>query len=463
MRSNTPRHAPSILARHLDRAGGRYALYPPPRAFRPDFDDTRFIEAVRLSNGDPIPRPLSLHFEIPPAYKSCFCLECGSGLPRDRVRSASYVQRLVREITLVGGLFDRDRDVVQVSLAPGTTRLLDTAQIEELLDSLSRHFHVPAGGGRDFALTVEPGTRREELRELNLLGFNRIGFGIGLGGGGNRTGRGPSDVDAHDTVAELVCACRDAGFSNVRVDLPYGAANQDQEAFLAILDSVLRAAPDRIGLRDCAHVSETSPMYRDRPSDATARATMLLAAVEAVAAEGYLHVGMDVFARAHDSLVLAQRRGQLHRDALGFGIHGETDLVGFGVGAISQIGGCHAQATLHLRDWEALIDAGRRAVAHGSVLSAEDEVRWDVIRQVLCAGRVCVAAIEERHRIRFEDYFKRELRRMEPLFQDGLMAWEQGDIVLDRLGRLAARVIAGGFDGYPQDTSVVPMPIRAQG
>lgn len=461
MRSNTPRHASSILARHLDRAGGRYALYPPPRAFRPDFDDTRFVEAVRLSNGDPIPRPLSLHFEVPAAYKSCFCLECGLGLARDRLRSASYVQRLVREISLVGGLFDRDRDVVQVSLAPGTTRLLDTSQIEELLDSLSRHFHVPAGGGRDFALTIDPGTRREELRELNLLGFNRIGFGIG--GHGDYDNRSRPDIDTGNKVASLVCECRDAGFSNVRIDLPYGAANQDQGTFLAILDGVMRAAPDRIGLRDCAHVSETSPLYRDRPSDATSRATMLLAAAEALAAEGYLHVGMDVFARSHDSLVLAQRRGQLHRDALGFGIHGETDLVGFGVGAISQIGGCHAQATLRLRDWEALIDTGRRAVAHGSVLSDEDEVRWDVIRQVLCAGRVSVAAIEDRHRIKFAVYFKRELRRMEPLFQDGLMAWEQGDIVLDRLGRLAARVIAGGFDGYPQAPSVVPMPIRAQG
>jgi len=457
MPSSCPTDDLSILARHLDRTGGRYALYPPPRAFRSDFGDADFVAAVRLSNGDPIPRPLSLHFEVPAAYKSCFCCECGSGFARDTIRATAYLQRLVREIGLVGSLFDRDRDVVQVSLAPGTTRLLDPAQVEELLDSLSRHFHVPGGGGRDFALTIEASENwLDELRALNRLGFNRVGFGLG-----HHAGR---DVPAPAAeIEQRVGECRDAGFSSVRVDLPYGAAHQDQAGFLATLQQVLRATPDRIGLRDCAHVSETSPLHPNRPGHADIRAGMLLAAADILAGHGYLHVGMDVFAREGDALVLAQRHGRLHRNALGYSTHGETDLVGFGVGAINQIGGCHAQSNLRLRGWEAAIDSGRRAIDQGLILSADDEVRWEVIRQVLCDGRICVGAVEDRHHIDFTSYFARELQELRPLFEDGLMAWDDGNIVLGRLGQLVARVITGGFDGYFHDNTQALVPLRAQG
>ena len=163
-------------------------------------------------------------------------------------------------------------------------------------------------------------------------------------------------------------------------------------------------------------------------------------------AAGYLHVGVDLFARPNDPLVVAQRHQRLHRDALGFGAHGATHLVGFGVGAISQLGGCHAQNPLDLATWEARIDQGKRAVQRGIDLCPDDDVRAELLQRILCYGRIDTRQLEHHHHIRFREYFADDLLRLAPLFEAGSLRWDADAIVLDRCARLASRSIASQFD-----------------
>lgn len=429
------------LAMLLDRSAGRFALYPPPREFR-RFSDAEFVEAVRISNGDPIPARLSLHFDVPAMYRSRFCGEAHARDIADPTRTSAYVERLIREIGLIGDLFDRDRDVVQVSLAPGMARWFQPGQIADLLDSLGRHFHFPPRHATDFAMTLEPGhAQPEALAAWASTGFNRIGYGVGSRPGGLASGAAVIATELQDVVER----CRQASFTSVRLELPYGLPGQESAAFVALVETAIRACPDRIGLRDCAQPGEDALPMSNLP-DPMQRARILLAAADTLEAAGFVHVGLDVFAHANDPLVLAQRRRQLHRDALGYGTHGETDLVGFGVGAISQIGGCHARNRLQLADWEATIDRGARGIHLGLPLGEDDRIRADLLQDLLCQGRIEVSALEDRHRIEFPVYFAGALDALAPLFDAGLLARQGGAIVLGRLARLAARAIATAFD-----------------
>jgi oxygen-independent coproporphyrinogen-3 oxidase len=448
----------AALASLLERSAGRFALYPPPREFR-RFSDAEFVDAVRLSNGDPIPARLSLHFDAPAAYRARFCGEPAPRGADDGARASAYLERLVREIGLVGALFDRDRDVVQVSLAPGMARWFEPGQVAELIDSLGRHFHIPPRHATDVAMTIEPGhADGRTLAAWAEAGFNRIGYGVGSRPGGLAAAGAGLGAELQAVVEHS----RDAGFSNVRLELPYGVPGQQIAAFVAMVEAAVRACPDRIGLRDCAQPGEQSTPGPRHP-EASQRARMLLAAADALEAAGYLHVGLDVFAHATDALVHAQRHGHLHRDAMGYGPHGDTDLVGFGVGAISQIGGCHARNHLQLRDWEAAIDRGAHAVHQGVQLDDDDRVRADVLQGLLCQGRVDVPDLEERHRIDFPVYFAEALGALAPLFDDGLLAWRDDGIVLSRIARLAARAVAAAFDSPPASAYASTIPMRAPG
>ena len=427
------------LRRNLRLGGGWYALYPPPRAFQA-FGDDRFIAAIRESNGDPIPPQLALHFDIPAAYRSSFCHPDSRPRGADGSRAEAYRDRLVREVGLVGSLFDRDRDVVQVSLAPGMTRWMSVAQVAELLASLRRHFHADRAADIDLAMTLDPDDLASApLRDWAALGFNRVGINIAA-----LAGAGAAPSRQREDVARLVAQAREAGFANLRVEVPYGLAGQTDAAFDALVAAVAAARPERVGLRHCP--SQDAPDAGATPAGHDAHARMLLASADALERAGYLHVGVDLFAQADDPLVRAQRQGRIHRDALGFGAHAATHLVGFGVGAISQLGGCHAQNPLDQPSWEARIDRGHRACNRGVELSEDDHLRAAVLQDILCYGRIGVAQLEAHHRIPFRAYFGDALARLQPLFEDGSLCWDGDAILLDRIARLAAQAIASQFD-----------------
>ena len=179
---NTPSTVPhtQAVARHIDDVAGRYACYPGIAQFRSDFGDAGFIEALRISNGDPIPARLSLHIGAPERFGMYPVGPAHGESARAPLRTPAYFNRLVRQIAAIGALCDRDRDVVQLALSPGAIDLFDTDSIAEIVDSLSRNFHFSAKPDRDFSVTLSANALpRTDLRTLVDAGCNRAGFAVG--------------------------------------------------------------------------------------------------------------------------------------------------------------------------------------------------------------------------------------------------------------------------------------------
>ena len=430
---------PEQLSLIIDIPADRYACYPSSAQFVNDFGADQYLAAISSSNGDPIPRRLSLHFSAPDNCKPVYCSDSPPPECRDERQAGAYLNRLIREISLTGELFDRDRDVVQISLDPGLVNLLSPDQLSDLFDSSARHFHVLPIGCHDVAATIDAmHCGSHDLRAYQDLGINRISFAI------QSHYKGASG-------AKLVDECRSAGIANVRVDVIYGFQYEHPEWVISTLRDILDAKPSRVGLRDCAHLPDTFrvPSVSSRTkADALTRAKILLSGDNLLREAGYLHLGMDVYVLPDDPLAEAQQGGHLYRDALGFGPHGETDLIGFGVGAISQIGTAYAQSATHLRRWEATIDAGQRTVRRGRVLDDDDVARAALMQAILCEGVVRLRNFEDRHMLDFAIYFENELAQLEQHAERGLVRLSSEEIRVTPLGRLTSRVIAACFDRY---------------
>ncbi len=130
---------PELLRRH-DRPGPRYTSYPTAPQFKPDFRESALREVAAVTNGDPIPRPLSVYVHVPFCTSPCFYCGCNRIITRDKARGETYLTRLYREIGLMASLFDRDRDIVQLHFGGGTPNFLSANQIAESVDVLRRHF-----------------------------------------------------------------------------------------------------------------------------------------------------------------------------------------------------------------------------------------------------------------------------------------------------------------------------------
>nr|MBP6798702.1 coproporphyrinogen III oxidase [Luteimonas sp.] len=171
-------------------------------------------------------------------------------------------------------------------------------------------------------------------------------------------------------------------------------------------------------------------------------------AVERLSAAGYEYIGMDHFALPDDELARAQREGGLHRNFMGYTTHAQTDLVGFGVSAISHVGDSFTQNHRDLPSWEAAVDEGRLPIWRGLMLGDDDVLRADVIQQLMCQGEVDVRRVEKAYGISFGEYFQDALAALRPLQDDGLVQCPPGTIRATPRGRALLRVIAMCFDRY---------------
>src|SRR3546814_8283501 len=130
-----------LLARY-DRPGPRYTSYPTAPQFADGFGEEQLRAAVLASNGDPIPRRLSLYVHVPFCLSPCFYCGCNRIITRDKSRAGTYLARLYREIGLMAELFDRDREVIQVHLGGGTPNFLAGGQLQELMETLRSEEHT---------------------------------------------------------------------------------------------------------------------------------------------------------------------------------------------------------------------------------------------------------------------------------------------------------------------------------
>ena len=122
-----------------------------------------------------------------------------------------------------------------------------------------------------------------------------------------------------------------------------------------------------------------------------------------------------------DPLVAARNNGTLHRNFQGYTTHSETDLVGFGVSAISHVGHTFTQNFRDLSSYEDAIRSDRLPTFRGYVQSNDDIIRGAVIEECLCNETISKDTIEQQFGIVFDDYFKPELARLIQLECDGLI------------------------------------------
>src|SRR4029079_10551713 len=108
---------------------------------------------------------------------------------------------------------------------------------------------------------------------------------------------------------------------------------------------------------------------------------------------GYVHIGMDHFAKPNDELAVALRQGRLVRDFQGYACGGDADLVGLGVSAIGKLGPAYVQNQKTLDAYYGALDRGELPVRRGIQLSADDLARRAVIQALACRFEVSREAI----------------------------------------------------------------------
>ncbi len=439
------------LLRRYDRPGPRYTSYPTAPQFDASFGDAELRDAIAESNGDPIPRRLSLYVHVPFCLSPCFYCGCNRVITRDKNRSEPYLSHLQREIVAIAPLFDRDRAVVQLHFGGGTPNFLAPEQLRWMVDTLHREFAFSDASDRDISIELDPRTvSPADIGELARAGFNRASLGVQ--DFDPEVQQAVNRVQGIEQTRAVIDACRHYGFRSVNVDLIYGLPKQTLAGFARTLETVVAMRPDRLAVYSYAHLPDMFKAQRQLDAEALPSAEIKLAllrlVIERLTEAGYVYIGMDHFALPDDELALAQQCGSLHRNFMGYTTHADSDLIGLGVSAISHIGNSFSQNPRDLPGWQHAVEAGRLPVFRGMRLSDDDRLRADLIQQLMCQAEIQILALERRYGIDFETYFADDLQRLRPLQDDGLVFKARERILVTARGRLLLRNIAMCFDRY---------------
>ena len=198
--------------------------------------------------------PLELYIHIPFCVKKCDYCDFLSG-PAGKERQQEYFRALMREINAVPEF--PEREITTVFIGGGTPSVPDPVLIGAVLDQIRNKFFMAP----DAEITIEanPGTLyKEKLQEYLAHGVNRLSLGL----------QSPQDrelkilgrIHTWKEFLESFSMAREAGFSNINIDLMSAIPEQTYEDWEKNLRTVAELSPEHISAYSLI-VEEGTPFW----------------------------------------------------------------------------------------------------------------------------------------------------------------------------------------------------------
>ena len=442
------------LIERYDLSGPRYTSYPTAPHFHEQFSVADLHSAIDRSNA--AGRPLSLYFHIPFCITVCYYCACNKIITANRSRAMPYLERLIEEIAMQGKFFDRSRPVHQLHWGGGTPTYISNDEKRLLMAATREHFNILDDDSGEYSVEIHPGeTEVSAISCLRELGFNRLSMGVQ--DFDPVVQKAVNRFNSAKEVRELVDAAKKEGFQSINMDLIYGLPHQSWSTFSYTLDSIIDLNPERLSVFNYAHMPHLFKVQKQLDESTLPSPEEKLLIMERMTEKlldaGYVYIGMDHFAKPEDELVVAQREGLLQRNFQGYSTHGGCDLLAFGVSSISAIDNIFCQNHKQIDDYQDAVAAGQLPLARGFELSSDDQLRQEVIKQLICHFELNFADIEAQFPISFKAYFAEELEQLKSMAEDGLVDIDETTIRVGLAGRLLIRRICMIFDAYMKKTS----------
>ncbi|MEJ7578848.1 MAG: radical SAM family heme chaperone HemW [Pyrinomonadaceae bacterium] len=184
---------------------------------------------------------VGIYIHIPFCRSRCSYCDFATGA-YDAELCERYVSAVAKEISS----FDAgDDEVDTIYFGGGTPSLLTPAQVETILDSVHKRFHVAAQ--TETTMEMNPGTvTPQTLRAYRSLGINRASFGAQTFDDEHlrRLGRTHTAADTRRTFDDL----RAGDYENISFDLIAALPGQTLDAWSSNLDRALRLRPEHLSL-----------------------------------------------------------------------------------------------------------------------------------------------------------------------------------------------------------------------
>jgi oxygen-independent coproporphyrinogen-3 oxidase len=430
----------------FSKAGPRYTSYPTAVEFESsDEVKNEYLKELRESE-----KPLSLYFHLPFCRSACYFCGCNVVYTSKESKRERYIGYLEKELKLLSENMETSREVIQMHFGGGTPTFFSANELERIIKMIRKtfpNFSVDA----EISCEVDPRFLDEnQMKVLREGGFNRISFGVQ--DFDKEVQEAVHRVQPYEIVKDSNDLARNYGISSVNIDLIYGLPYQNLTKFKDTLEKSVSMNPERFAVFNYAHVPWLMKTMRKIDEhtlpEPAEKLKILKYTIDYLTSNGYKMVGMDHFAKENDELFLAIERGELHRNFQGYTTKGGATLLGIGLTSIGEGDGYYIQNFKEMRDYEEALDRGELPIFRGVKLSEDDKIRKYVIMELMSNFKFDIARFNKSFRVRFNDYFKKELEELQVFVDGELLEISEESIETTFTGGLIIRNIAMVFDAY---------------
>ncbi|MDR1619151.1 MAG: radical SAM family heme chaperone HemW [Clostridiales bacterium] len=238
---------------------------------------------------------VGLYIHIPYCVRKC--KYCDFNSYASATVPDAYIDALTAELKTLGALHDCAFDTMFIG--GGTPSLLTMCQAKRLFVGIHTYLHI--SGDAETTMECNPGTvNGEKLRAYAGLGINRLSLGMQSFQDAllKRIGR----IHTADDFISAYDAARNAGFTNINVDLMHGLPGQTQQDYLQDIRRLLVYRPEHISAYSLI-LEEHTPLFDEAQSHALtlphadAVADMQDAGAALLAASGYAQYEVSNYAQ----------------------------------------------------------------------------------------------------------------------------------------------------------------------
>lgn len=360
----------------------RYTSYPPANHF--GAQEGSLHQGAWLSTV-PDGATVSLYIHIPFCKRLCWFCACRTQGTKSLRPVEAYVENLLEELRLVRSKMRQNIALTQLHLGGGTPTILSPQTMQRLLTHIFEAFDK--ADDFEFSVEIDPTEATDALlATLAANGMSRASIGVQDFEPAVQEAIGRPQT--FEQTAHVVKVLRHAGVGSLNMDLLYGLPHQTRHGLSGTLQQVLSLQPDRLALYGYAHVPWMSKRQvmidADALPDGETRFALAALANEVLVADGFEAIGIDHFARAGDTLALAQAHGTLRRNFQGYTDDTSEVLIGLGASAISRFPQGYSQNAAATSTYVKHVLNGELAGMRGYQMNIQDSVTARMIETLMC-------------------------------------------------------------------------------
>jgi oxygen-independent coproporphyrinogen-3 oxidase len=425
--------------------GPRYTSYPTVPFWKNNpLTEQTWLESIQLNykhfNSDEI----SLYIHLPFCESLCTFCGCHKRITKNHAVEEPYINAVIAEWNLYLNALPYTPVIREIHLGGGTPTFFSPSELKRLITSLTSLAKVHPTD-YEFSFEAHPNnTTDEHLETLYNLGFKRLSLGIQ--DYSQTVQQAIHRIQPFEQVQSVHEKAKEIGYTSISHDLVFGLPKQTIQDIEDTVSKTLQLMPDRISLYSYAHVPWVKGVGQrgydenDLPKDGEKRALYEIAK-SLLEKAGYIEVGMDHFALAHDSLAIAMQNKELHRNFMGYTTQNTSLMIGLGMSSISDSWFGFAQNEKTVEDYIERVNQGEIPVFRGHILSEEDLVIRRHILDLMCHFETTLRT--DSLLFPLFDSIKERLKEMET---DGLVRIQENTITITNAGIPFVRNACMAFD-----------------